>query len=547
MPSLRRTRRQLQKQTTRLVLWGGFFFVFLVGTFTSFSWWSDRSANIPQLPTVVARINGEDVPRMLYEQAVAQMEQQMRPSLDDWGMIKEFAFEQVAQQVLLRQEAQRRRLWVTRADLNRWVNEAVQAQLVSARQRYQREKSFRDYIRRQFGSLEGYERELRHQLQQQTDGVRDILLHQKLQEAVSRSVKVTEKDLQEAYTQFRVRHLFVSFDRFLPKGKTPTPQDQEQARRKALEHIRQLRQRLLNGEDFATLVRKESDDWATKDRGGDLGELTIELASLRMGEAVARVLPRLKIGELSEPLEGWAGYHLVRVESKKVKLPPDYGQVRYRCQNKKCGYFWVAEKGARQCPKCKGTDIEVVRTRKAELLEQLRLRREQEAWHRLLNDLRQQAKVELLDPELKALQAQRVGDRQQAKRAYQEALRIALESPDARRHFLFPEAIYLQLSRLAMDEGKLAEAEKFAREGLKYSDDSELHLQLGSILMQQGKKQEALKVFLRIADRSLTPSQRQILANFLEQLGRKDLAERQRKLGQKEQSSSGITFPLNLP
>jgi len=249
MPSLRRTRRKMQKHAARLIVWGGFFLVFLIGTFTSFSWRSWHPEGVSQLPTTVARINGENISRTAYDQAIAYA-QGTRPTVADWAMIKWMAFEQLAQQVLLRQEANRRRLWVTRADLDRWVNEQVQLELALARQRYQQDKAFRDFIRKRFGSLQGYENELRQQLAQQADGARETILQQKLRDEVFRSVKVTEKDLRDAYTQFRVRHLFVSFARFLPKGKSPTPQDQEQARQKALEHAKKLRQRLLNGEDL---------------------------------------------------------------------------------------------------------------------------------------------------------------------------------------------------------------------------------------------------------------------------------------------------------
>jgi len=548
MPSLRRARRKLQKHAVRLAIWGGFFLIFLIGTFTSFSWRSWRPEGVSLLPTVVARINGEDVPRMVYDQAVAQMAQAMRPSVSDWAFIKESAFDQIVQQVLLRQEAQRRRLWVTRADVNRWVNEQVQLELAVARQRYQRDKAFRDFIRKRFGSLQGYEGELRRQWEQQADGVRETLLQQKLRDEIFKTVKVTEKDLRDAYTQFHLRHIFVSFARFLPKGKNPTPQDQEQARQKALEHARRLRQRLLKGEDFATLARRESDDAATKEKGGDWGELSLDLARARLGDAAPQILPRLKVGEVSEPIQGWSGYHLLKLEGKRLNLPPDYEHVRYRCEDKKCGNTWVGEKGARQCPKCKGTKIKVVGTRKDELLAQLRSQRQGEAFQRLLSELRQQAKVKLIDPELRALDSHRHGDRKEAQKAYQEALKLALQSPDARRHFLYPEVLCLQLSRLAMDEGKLAEAERFAREALKYSDDSELHLHLGSILMLRAKRDEALKVLLKVANRSLEPFQRQRLASYLEQLGRKDLAEQQRRLAEKERPpSGGVTLPLRLP
>lgn len=546
MPSLRRTRRKLQKQAVRWTIWGGVFVIFLVGTFTGFSWWTGRSELSSQLPRVVARVNGEEISRATYEQFLAQAAQFMHPTVADWATVKEIAFGQLLETVVLKQEAQRRGLRVTQRDIDKHVNAMVATELDSARQRYQREKSFRDYIRKEFGSLDNYAAALRRQAQQQVNELQDALLQEKLRESVEQSVKVTEKDLRMAYTQFRIRHILVSFARFFPKGKAPTLQDQQTARRKARERAQQLRQRLLKGEDFQALARKESDDTPTASKGGDLGAMTLDMVRGRLGEAIAQALPRLKVGEISEPLEGWMGYHLLQVESKRVVLPPDYDKVRYRCENTKCAYQWLGEKGETQCPKCKGKAIKVVGTRRSELLRQLRMQRQQEAWDRLRTDLRQRAQVDIQDPELRGLWAARNGDAEEARRALGEALKIALRSPDARRHFLYPEVILLELARLEQGQGKLAEAERHLQEALKYSDDNSLHLQLGTVFMLRNKKDAALKEFMKVANSSPTPVQRQVLANYLEQLGRKDLAEQQRRLAQKEQAASGMTLPLNL-
>jgi len=73
-----------------------------------------------------------------------------------------------------------------------------------------------------------------------------------------------------------------------------------------------------------------------------------------------------------------------------------------------------------------------------------------------------------------------------------------------------------------------------------------LHLQLGSILVLQGKKDAALKVFQKVANSNPTPAQRFSLASYFEQLGRKDLAEQQRKLAEKEGGPGGFSVPLSV-
>jgi parvulin-like peptidyl-prolyl isomerase len=547
MPSLRRTRKKLQKQVIRWTIWLGITLIFVIGMFSGFSW-VERQVRGLNLPRTIARVNGEEIPRQQYEQALIRLTQfgSHRLSPQDWAFFKEQIFRELVDNELLRQEAYRRGLRVTRADINKRIDELVQLQLVSAKQQYERDKDFRDFVRRQYGSFDALASDLRRQLGRQRSAFEQDLLMDKLQRSIEQEVKVTEKDLLDTYTKFRLRHIFVSTDRFLPKGKQPTDQERAEAKRKALERAKELRERVIKGEDFAKLADKESDDPVTKRKGGDLGELSLDAARWRLGEDAMSILPKLKVGDVSEPIEGFNGYHIVKLEGKRVEPPEDYNKVRYRCEEKKCGNIWLGEKGEKKCPKCGSTKIKQIGERKKELLDELKQQRVQERRMRLLQELRERARIEIYDPELKAIVASREGNTEEAIRYYREALKIALENPEARRHFLFPDLIHYQLSRLYMGQGKLKEAEREIRKALDYSDDNELHIQLGSILLLQGKKDAALKEFMKVAESSPTPSQRLVLANYFEQLGRKDLAEKQRKLAEKEGGSGGLSIPLTV-
>jgi len=544
MPSLRRMRKKLQKQVVRWTIWLSITFIFVLGMFSGFSW-VGRQVRGLNLPHTIARVNGTDIPRQAYEQVLMRLTNQRIGTLD-WAFYKEMVFRELVDAELLRQEAYRRGLRVTRAEMNKRIDEIVQRQLLSARQQYERDKEFRDFIRRQYGSLDALANDWHRQIRQQSGDLERELLMEKLRYALGQEVTVSEKDLQDSYTKFRLRHIFVSADRFLPKGKTPSDQERQQARTKALERAKALRERLLKGEDFAELAKKESDDAVTKAKGGDLGELTLDAAQWRIGLAALSLLPKMKVGEISEPIEGFNGYHLVKLEGKRVELPPDYHKVRYRCEEKKCGNIWLGEKGEKKCPKCGSTKIKQIGERRKELLDELREQRVGERWSHLLQELREKARIEVYDPELKAILAAREGKNDEAIRYYREALRIATENPDARRHFLFPDLLHYQLSRLYMSEGKLKEAEREIRKALEYSDDNDLHLQLGSILVLQGKKDAALKVFQKVANSNPTPAQRFSLASYFEQLGRKDLAEQQRKLAEKEGGPGGFSVPLSV-
>lgn len=549
MPSLRRARKKLQKQVVRLTIWGTVFVIFLAGTFTVFSGWKGPVHEL-NLPSTIARVNGAKISRQTFDQALSRFTQSPflpRPTVSDWTWNKKMVLDQLIDSELLKQEAWRRGVRVTRADINKRVEEMVQMELVSARSRYQTDKSFRDFIRQRYGSLDGYADELRQQARQQAEGMEDMLLMEKLRQAVEREVKVTQQDLRDSYTKFRLRHIFVSTDRFLPKSKEkgPTDSDRQKAKEKALERAQQLRERLLKGEDFAELAKKESDDPMTAKKGGELGEVTLDSAKWQVGDGAVSILPKLKIGDISEPIESFNGYHIVKLEGRKLELPEDYRKVRYRCENEKCNNIWLGDKGEKQCPKCKGKKIKQIGTRKRELLEEMRQRRASEHWSRMMEELRKNARVEIYDPELQAIQAFREGDREKAKKLYREALRIARENPESRQHSLFPDVLHYELARLYLGDGKMKEAEREIREALKYSNDNDLHLELGRVLMHQGKKEAALKELQGVARSSPTPNQRNLLAQYFEQLGRKDLAEEQRKLAEKERPK-GMTLPLNI-
>ncbi|MFN4179685.1 MAG: peptidylprolyl isomerase [Armatimonadota bacterium] len=547
MPSLRRTRKKLQKQVVRWTIWLTITIIFVLGMFSGFTW-VERQVRGLNLPRSIASVNGTEISRQQYEQSLARLAQfgSHRLSTQDWMFYKEQIFHELVDRELLRQEAYRRRIRVTRADMNKRIDEILQFQLVSARQQYERDKEFRDFVRKRYGSLEAMASDLRRQIRQQGIDFEQELLMEKLQQSIMQEVKVTEKELRDNYTQFRLRHIFVSADRFLPKDKSPTDQDRKQAKEKALQRAKELRERILKGEDFAKLAEKESDDPVTKNKKGELGELSLDAARWRIGDDALTVLPNLKIGEVSEPIEGFNGYHIVKLEGKRVNLPEDYDKVRYQCEEKKCNNIWLGEKGEKKCPKCGGAKIKQIGERKKELMDEIRQQRVQEKWSMLLRDLRERARIEIYDPELKAIAAEREGKTEEAIKYLKEALKIATENPDARRHYLFPDLLHYKLSSLYMREGKLKEAEREIRKALEYSDDNDLHIQLGSILMLQGKKDAALKEFLKVADSSPTPGQRHILANYFEQLGRKDLAEKQRKLAEKEGGLGGLSIPLTV-
>ena len=92
-----------------------------------------------------------------------------------------------------------------------------------------------------------------------------------------------------------------------------SPQAGEEAERAALERIDELRERIIQGEEFAELAKQYSDDPGSASRGGDLGFMSRGEFVREFEEAAFN----LETGEISEPVKTEYGYHIIRMEEKR--------------------------------------------------------------------------------------------------------------------------------------------------------------------------------------------------------------------------------------
>ena len=132
---------------------------------------------------------------------------------------------------------------------------------------------------------------------------------------------VSDADLERFYEEnesrltlperVRVRHILLTWK---PLG----TQDDRAAIHKQMEPILE---RARNGEDFAELATRLSDDYATKNSGGDTGLFPRGT----MVPAFEDVAFALKPGEISDPVETVFGVHILRLEERSESrlLPLD--------------------------------------------------------------------------------------------------------------------------------------------------------------------------------------------------------------------------------
>jgi parvulin-like peptidyl-prolyl isomerase len=145
---------------------------------------------------------------------------------------------------------------------------------------------------------------------------------------------ITEADLQKQYEQAdkaefttaSVRHILISTESRKPE--------------EALKLANELVDRIKKGEDFAALAKQYTDDPGSKEEGGLYKDADVTMWVPEFKEA-ALTLP---IGQVSVPVKTDYGYHVMRVEDRKVKsFAEAKEQMRQQALEKSYGEFVSTE------------------------------------------------------------------------------------------------------------------------------------------------------------------------------------------------------------
>jgi peptidyl-prolyl cis-trans isomerase C len=89
------------------------------------------------------------------------------------------------------------------------------------------------------------------------------------------------------------------------------------------DEAKQLVEDLKKGADFAELAKKKSKDPGASD-GGDLGFFTKDQMVPEFSAAAFSLEP----GKISDPVKSQFGWHVIKVEEKRNRKPPDFEQVK---------------------------------------------------------------------------------------------------------------------------------------------------------------------------------------------------------------------------
>lgn len=85
-------------------------------------------------------------------------------------------------------------------------------------------------------------------------------------------------------------------------------------------------EKIAHGADFGQMAKEFSKDPGTKDDGGDLGFFSRGQMVPQFEEAAFK----LQAGDVSQPVETQFGWHLIRIDEKRDRKPPQFEEVKER-------------------------------------------------------------------------------------------------------------------------------------------------------------------------------------------------------------------------
>lgn len=125
----------------------------------------------------------------------------------------------------------------------------------------------------------------------------------------------------ELVVEYHARHILIRFSEIVSDAQ-------------AEKTVRELRERILAGADFAQLAREYSNDTNTANLGGDMGWFEINA----WGSKVAEAIQATAEGKISEPFKSDAGWHILEVLAQRTAdktLEADRDKARQTLGNRK--------------------------------------------------------------------------------------------------------------------------------------------------------------------------------------------------------------------
>jgi parvulin-like peptidyl-prolyl isomerase len=420
----------------------------------------ERAEREPEL-YVAFKLDGKPVSTEEYFRQLEQTRERLREQRQPYGAtqmaeLKAQLIPSLVMRELVLREAERADIGVSRRELNEEFEKLVQAQLSQYREllfgKDAKKKTDRDLDRELKKRVQKSLRDVRREIESgiDRDALRAELMVRKFQQSVQSKVQLSDSALRDLYRTVTVRHILIS------TGKRP----EASARRRAEEVLGKARA----GQDFAKLAREFSDDPVTASSGGLLPPIQGSQTSMggfgAPSKEVREAALRLKNpGDLSGIIKTAQGFEILKMESSKLSLPPDFEK------------------------------------KKEDYRKEQQRRLADETWQQVLDRLRKDAKIEFVNPEFEAYWwlAQSYNPEGDARKALEKAAAAFDRHIKANLDNSSADTSYVQLARILQMQGKTKEAAALLEKGLERFEDGYVRLDLARMYDSLGQKDKALQ------------------------------------------------------
>lgn len=526
--------------------------VLLVGTYYSFGGPQGGGPDegpAAKLTANVVTIDGKPITRGQYLMALDIAQRNFGEGIDATQMryVKTSILDSIIDNHLKEAAVKRERIKVTKADIEAYRDSKVEE---IKQQRYPDTKSLRDYLERKSMSLEQLDESIRENLPDD-ESIKKQLQFDKLQEQVESQVTMTDEQLKESFTEVKARHILITpeymqqkaeLEKALektpdaagedkPAGEQQKPEaegeteaasndapkteleakiSEEQAKQQARELADKLLADINGGADFAKLAQEQSQDFGSAPDGGDLGWFKRGRMVPEFEKAAFETEP----GKLSQIVETEYGFHIIKVEEKRQELPEDFD------------------------------------SQKESYREQAMSQEKMRVWQQYEKQLRDDAKVEIIDPELKAYSLLDEGNKTEGIAYLEAAIKLDADNITARYELA---QLYEQAGMLkeAIEQlGKVTTNEYGAR-------SPQAHFRLAELKEKNADTDGAIQEYKSASDWATAFTQGNYMMHMrlrgkFEELKKDDLAEQEQTwiddfMANQSESGFGGGMPITIP
>ncbi len=412
--------------------------------------------------TVVAKVGGQSIVKGQVDMMVDQQSAMFggAPPISMVANLRWGVLNQIIDRLLLLQQAKREGVVVSKADLQKDLSDQVDQDIS---RRFPTQEKLFNYLQSKNIKREQLVKETHDKLAANVAGMREDLQVQKLQERVQASVQVTDDQVKNWYTEVKVSHILISPEKIMQASSQPAeagqsapqPLTKEQADEQAKQKAEKLLAEIKGGADFAKLAKENSDDPGSAEKDGDLGWV----GHGRMVPEFEQAAFALQPGEVSSIVKSQFGSHLIKVFETKSTLPQDFDS------NKEMYKQQVGEQ------------------------------MKQQVWQQYQARLKQEAKIEIISPALRAQQALQQGQKEEG-----QTLLVAAAQEDP-----YDVGSRWQLAQMMIQAQNWTPAVKYLEEITKTAEsasDATVWLALAEAYEKNGQKEEAQGAYTSASDRA---------------------------------------------